>query len=369
MDAKGFLQDLLQPAGLQINGDRPEDLRVHHPGFYRRVLTGRSLALGESYMDGWWDCESLDRFFFKLLRTRMVQQFSPWNAVRALLQVSFCNPQSPKRARKVAKVHYDLGNDFYEDMLDPWMQYTCGYWARAETLNEAQEHKLDLVCRKLQLEEGDHVLELGGGWGGFARFAAERYGCHVTSYNISREQVAYARQWTRDLPVTVHEKDYREATGLYDKVVSIGLCEHVGFKNYRQLMEVKERCLKKGGLMLLHTIGRNTATKISDPWIDKYIFPGGLLPCLKQLSTAVEGLFVLEDLHNFGPDYDRTLLAWHENYRRHWPERKNRFDQRFDRMWSYYLLSCAGAFRSRNLQLWQFVFSKKGLLNGYTPVR
>lgn len=318
-------------------------------------------------MDGWWDCPELDRFFFKLLRAGISPQFSTWGGVRALLRSRLSNLQSRRRSRQVAETHYDLGNEFYQAMLDPWMQYTCAYWPGAEDLREAQERKLDLICRKLQLREGERLLELGGGWGGFARFAAERYGCRVTTYNISREQVRFAREWNRDLPVTIVQKDYREASGVYDKVVSIGLCEHVGFKNYRQLMEIKERCLKKHGLMLLHTIGRNTATTVSDPWIEKYIFPGGVLPCLRQVSAAAEGLFVLEDLHNFGPDYDRTLMAWHQNYQDHWG--LNGGDERFDRMWRYYLLSCAGAFRARNLQLWQFVFSKGGLLDGYTPVR
>lgn len=369
MNAQGFLQKNFSRADIQLNGNRPEDPVVVNPHFYRRVLIGRSLALGESYMEGWWHCQALDRFFSKLLRARSARQFSGWSACRALLQTALSNRQSRHRSRRVAETHYDLSNEFYRDMLGPSMQYTCAYWPGAEGLDQAQERKLVLVCRKLQLQPKDKVLELGGGWGSFARFAAERYGCQVTSYNISREQVAFARQWCRGLPVTMVERDYREATGAFDKVVSMGLCEHVGYKNHRQLMEVKARCLKRDGLMLLHTIGRNTATTITDPWIDKYIFPGGLLPCLKQLSGAAEGLFVLEDLHNFGPDYDQTLMAWHQNYRAHWAERSREFGPHFDRMWTYYLLSCAGGFRSRQLQLWQMVFSRQGLVGGYTPVR
>lgn len=369
MHAQKLLQQRLRPADIELNGDRPEDIQVHDPRFYRRVIIGRSLALGETYMEGWWDCQALDQLFFKLLRANPSPQFSPGGFLWATLFARMRNGQSQRRARRVAEVHYDLGNDFYRDMLDPWMQYTCAYWPDASGLPEAQERKLDLVCRKLDLQKGDKVLELGGGWGGFARFAAERYGCEVTAYNISRAQVAYAREWNRDLPVTIVEKDYREATGRFDKVVSLGLCEHVGFKNHRQLMEVKARCLKKDGLMLLHTIGRNTETKVTDPWIEKYIFPGGLLPCLKQISAAAEGLFVLEDFHGFGPDYDRTLMAWNENYRQNWPGRSEGFGGTFERMWSYYLLFCAGAFRARRIQLWQFVFSRDGILDGYTSVR
>lgn len=369
MDSRNLLQKLLRPAGIELDGFRPEDIRVHHNDFSRRILAGGSLALGESYMDRWWDCEALDRFFYKLLRAGISHSMPCWQVLAGSLQTRWSNPQSRRRSKRVAEQHYDLGNDFYAAMLGPSMQYTCAYWRRAATLDEAQEHKLDLICRKLQLKPGDRVLELGGGWGGFARFAAERYGCEVTSYNISREQVKYAREWTRDLPVTIFEKDYREATGVFDKVVSIGLCEHIGTKNYRSWMELQERCLKPDGLLLMHTIGRNTAAKVTDPWVSKYIFPGGILPCLKQLMEAVEGLFVLEDLHNIGADYDPTLLAWHENYQKHLSGRGEQLGERFDRMWTYYLLSCAGAFRARSLQLWQLVFSKKGLLDGYVPVR
>lgn len=363
------VQDLLNLADVRINGPRPEDLQVHHQDFFGRVLAGGSLALGESYMDGWWDCAALDVLFYKLLRARITHRIPAWRVAWSGLQARVCNAQTRKRSRRVAEQHYDLGNDFYKDMLDPWMQYTCGYWRRAEDLAAAQEHKLDLICRKLQLKEGEHVLELGGGWGGFARFAAERYGCRVTSYNISREQVRFASHWNRDLPVTIVEKDYREATGTFDKVVSIGICEHIGYKNHRGFIEIKERCLKKDGLMLLHTIGRNTTSRTADLWFDKYIFPGGLLPSLRQISEATEGLAVTEDFHNIGADYDRTLLAWHENFLRNWPRHRDRLGDRFFRMWSYYLLSCAGAFRAREIHLWQFVLSRRGVEGGYLPVR
>jgi cyclopropane-fatty-acyl-phospholipid synthase len=369
MDPKSLIQNLLQSADIEVNGSRPEDIQVHDERLFARVLIGGSLGLGEAYMDGWWDCQALDRFFFKILRAGLYEHAPRWITLAAAFKAHLYNGQSRSRSHRVAEVHYDLGNDFYQDMLDPHMQYTCAYWRGAETLEEAQERKLDLICRKLQLKEGEHLLELGGGWGGFARFAAERYGCRVTSYNISKEQVKFAREWTQGLPVTIHQKDYREATGTYDKVVSTGLCEHVGFKNYRAWIELQAACLKDDGLMLLHTIGRNTLVTVGDPWVTKYIFPGGLVPCLRQLSSAVEGLFVLEDFHNIGPDYDPTLCSWYANYRKHLPRHKPRLGERFDRMWTYYLLSCAGAFRARSIQLWQMVFSKKGLVEGYTPVR
>jgi cyclopropane-fatty-acyl-phospholipid synthase len=266
-------------------------------------------------------------------------------------------------------VHYDLGNDFYSDMLDKRMQYTCAYWKNAKSLDEAQEHKLDLICKKLQLKKGDTVLELGCGWGGFARYASEKYGCKVTGYNISKEQVRFAREYCKGLPVEIIEADYRDAKGLFDKVVSIGLCEHVGYKNYRNLMQVAHKCLKNKGLFLLHTIGRNTSLKSLEPWMNKYIFPNAMLPSVKQLSIASEGLFLLEDWHNFGRDYDKTLMAWNENFEKNWSKHKSKYGDRFYRMWKYYLLLCAGAFRADYNRLWQIVFSKGGLPGKYDSVR
>ncbi|MFP4070299.1 MAG: cyclopropane fatty acyl phospholipid synthase, partial [Opitutales bacterium] len=322
------------------------------------------------YMDGWWDADELDVFFERLLRARADrrQRVNPrllvdWLAARCL------NLQSRARSKRVAETHYDLGNRFYARMLDPYMQYTCAYWKAADDLVSAQEAKLDLVCRKLKLREGDRVLELGGGWGGFAKFAAERYGCAVTVYNISAEQVAYAREACAGLPVEIRRADYREADGSYDKVVSIGMCEHVGAANYVDFFRLQRRLLKPDGLALLHTIGRDQSNRSGDPWFRKYIFPCGQLPSLRQLTAASERRFVLEDLHNLGADYDRTLMAWHGNFERHWPEFREDYGERFRRMWRYYLLSCAGAFRARRLHLWQLVFSPNGVEGGYEPVR
>lgn len=368
-DAKTIIIELLREADIRPGGDRPQDFEVREPTFYRRVLSGGSLALGESYLDGWWEANSLDAFFFHLARAKVPERAKRREVLFAAFWNRLFNPQSRQLSKRVAALHYDLGNNFYADMLDPWMQYTCGYWRDADRLEEAQEAKLELVCRKLHLQPGDEVLELGGGWGGFAKFAAERYGCRVTSYNISTEQVKYAREFCRGLPVTICHDDYREARGEFDKVVSIGMCEHVGGRNYRSFLELKRRRLRPGGLLLLHTIGRNVSSATADPWFRKYIFPGGQLPSLKQLMAAAEGLFVLEDFHNIGADYDPTLMEWHRRFEESWPKHRERLGEHFYRMWRYYLLSCAGAFRSRNIHLWQFVFSPDGVAGGYAPVR
>jgi cyclopropane-fatty-acyl-phospholipid synthase len=254
-------------------------------------------------------------------------------------------------------------------MLDKNMQYTCAYWEGANTLDQAQENKLELVCRKLYLKKGESVLELGSGWGYLAKYMAEKYGCRVTAYNVSSEQVKHSRKINKGLPVKIEHKDYRLAEGQFDKVVSVGLAEHVGPKNYRAMMETANRCLRDNSLFLLHSIGRDVSGTSIDPWIDKYIFPNAVLPSPKQLTAAAESLFVIEDWHNFGPDYDRTLMAWYDNFQKSWPGFQDRFGERFGRMWSYYLLCCAGSFRARHNQLWQIVLSKDGYPGGYKSKR
>ncbi len=363
--------DLFGLAGIEIGGGRPWDLQVRDRRFYKRLLSGGSLAAGESFMDGWWDAEALDELCTRVHRADLASKVGKWETMWLALNGLVFNRQTKSRAAEVAQEHYDLGNDLYEAMLDRRMQYTCGYWKDATTLEQAQENKLRLICRKIGLEPGMTVLELGGGFGGLARFMALEYGCRVVSYNISREQVAYGRQWCRNLPVRFEHKDYREAaleSELFDRVVSVGLCEHIGRKNYPTFLSLAHQKLKAGGLFLLHTIGSNVSLACTDPWVDKYIFPNGMIPSIAQLGKAMEGMWVVEDWHNFGPDYDRTLLAWWQNFDRAWPVLQQKYGERFYRMWKYYLLGCAGGFRARTLQLWQVVLSK-GDVHAYAPVR
>lgn len=364
-DAQEFVLGVFSRAGVTVDGTAPGDIQVRDDRFYDRVMAEGTLGLGESYTDGWWDAQRLDVFFTKCLHTRLDRVAKSKHKLFLYLKSIFFNMQSRTRARRVAQTHYNLGNAFYADMLGPGMHYTCAYWDDAETLEEAQDAKCELVCRKLKLEPGDSVLDVGCGWGGFAEYAARNYGCRVTAYNIAEEQVRYARERCKDLDVEVVLDDYRCAKGTYDKIVSIGLFEHVGPKNYRTAMEVMERCLKEDGLFLLHTIGGNETQMATDPWIEKYIFPGGVLPSVQKLAEAAEGLFVPEHFHSFGQDYDRTLMAWYDNFRNSWFKYENEYGERFFRMWSYYLLVCAGAFRARRNQLWQWVFSKHGIPGGY----
>ncbi len=362
-DAPRIMRDLLLTAGIGINGNNPWDITVHHRDFYDRVMRGGVLALGESYMDGWWDCVALDQLFDKVLRARLDKMLKgnlqvAWHAFTAKL----FNLQKRARAHEVGRRHYDIGNDLYRAMLDSRLVYTCGYWKNAKNLDDAQVAKMDLVCRKTGIKPGMRVLDLGCGWGSFARYAAEAYGAEVTGVTISKEQVALGKELCKGLPVDIRYQDYREVTGTYDRVVSIGILEHVGYKNYRTYMEVVDKTLKHDGIGFFHTIGGNVSITIGNPWTTKYIFPNGQVPSIAQLGQAMEGLMVMEDWHNFGPDYDRTLMAWYENFERHWPELKNRYDERFHRMWRFYLLSSAGAFRSRFIQLWQVVMTKPGSL-------
>ena len=366
-DFKRTVSKLFESVDIEVNGSRSFDIQVHNDLFYSRVLSGGSLALGECYMDGWWDCKALDQFCYKLLRGRIDKQVNVTNPafIMHFLKAYFFNAQSKKRAYIVGEEHYDTGNDLFSLMLDQRMNYSCGYWCNADNLDQAQINKLDIVCRKLHLEPGMRVLEIGCGWGGFAKYAAENYGVSVHGITVSKGQMDYAIKSCEGLETTFELKDYRELNTNYDAIVSIGMFEHVGYKNYRNYMEVARRCLNDGGLFLLHTIGRNTSARSTDPWTHKYIFPNGMIPSPGQISKSLHGLFVIEDWHNFGQYYDPTLMAWNENFQKNYESLKEKYDERFKRMWEYYLLMCAGTFRSRRNQLWQLVLSKNGVKGGY----
>jgi len=356
-----LVKDLLSAAEVEVNGPNPWDIQVHDNRFYGRVLREGELGLGESYMDGWWDCQAIDQFIDRVLRAQLDQEIrGNWKILWHMLRSRLFNLQSPKRAYEIGERHYDLGNDLYQAMLDSRLNYTCAYWRNASTLEEAQEAKLELICQKIGLKPGLSVLELGCGWGSFAKYAAENYGVEVLGVTVSKEQVALGNELCRGLPVELRLQDYRDVVGEFDRVISIGVMEHIGCKNYRTYMEVVDQTLKPGGIGFFHTIGTNTSRRHTNAWTQKYIFPNGMLPSISQLASAMEGLFIVEDWHNFGPDYDLTLMAWHRNFEAAWPELKAYYSARFYRMWRYYLLSAAGGFRSRYNQLWQVVFTRLG---------
>lgn len=360
------LTELLSLADIKVGGCRPWDIRFMAARVPQRVLAQGSLGLGEAYMDGDWECDRLDEFFARIMRAHLDEQVHPARLIFHTLKARWMNRQTARRAWEVGRAHYDIGNEFYESMLDKRMTYTCGYWSGgAKTLDQAQEAKLDMICRKLQLKPGMRLLDIGCGWGSLMGFAAEHYGVSCVGVTISKEQVEWASQRYKGLPLEFRLQDYRSLNGRFDRIASVGMFEHVGPKNYATFLRIAGQCLADDGLFLLHTIGKNRRDTTPDPWIDRYIFPNGELPSIGQIADAAGGLFVTEDLHNFGADYDHTLMAWHENVEAAWPKFAEKMGERFHRMWRYYLLQCAGAFRARDIQLWQWVLSKNGLEGGY----
>ena len=366
MSAKDTVSKLLSLADITIGGDNPGDIRVHNDAFYSRILRQGSLGLGESYMDGWWDADDLDVFFEKVFKAKLHKKVIGNVRILASMGMHYIfNFQRKSKAYEVGEEHYDKGNDLYKVMLDKRMAYTCAYWKGVTTLDEAQEQKLDLVCKKAKLKPGMKVLDIGGGWGSFAKFAVENYGVEVVATTISKEQAALGRELTAGMPIDIRLEDYRETTGTYDAIVSIGMFEHVGPKNYDVYMKKAYSLLSDSGLFVLHTIGSLNSSMVGDPWIDKYIFPNGVLPSVAQIGKSIEKKFVMEDWHNFGSYYADTLMAWFENFDKGWESLKASYSERFYRMWSYYLHACAGGFRSRKLQLWQIVLSKNGVEGVY----
>ncbi len=371
---KNKAASILEKAHIEINGKNPWDFQVHNDKLYERVLLGGSIAFGESYMDGWWSVERLDQFFEKVFLASLDKKIESPVLLLYYLKSSLFNPQKGKNSFKVGEVHYDIGNDLYSKMLDKRMVYTCGYWEQfhnipaATNLDEAQENKLEMICQKLALKKGDKILDIGCGWGSFIRYAAEKYGVKCVGVSVSKEQIKYGNDTKGDLPIEFRFQDYRDVDEKFDHIVSVGMFEHVGYKNYKTFMKIVHKNLKDDGLFLLHTIGSNISAKTTDPWINKYIFPNSMLPSAAQISKAVEKLFVIEDWHNFGVQYDYTLMAWYNNFKKYWSQIKKSYDDRFYRMWKFYLLSSAATFRTRKNQVWQIVLSKYGKKGGYKRI-
>lgn len=368
-NARDLCVGLLSRAGVSVDGPESWSMRVHDERVWERLVGERELGIGESYMDGWWDCDRLDEMVTRILVSDVREAIRPSAKLLAMAaKTVVTNRQTVRRARRNARHHYDIGNDLYVAMLDARMVYSCAYWHTADNLDSAQEAKLDLICRKLHLEPGMRLLDIGCGWGALIVYAAERYGVHAVGISPAAHQVALARERCAGTGVEIRQCDYREVTGTFDRITSVGMMEHVGPRNLPGFFRACDRLLAPGGLMLHHTIGVLRSKNYTNPWIDRYIFPGGILPSFAQLGRGAEPTWVAEDLHNFGPDYDRTLMAWHANIEARWHELSG-YDERFRRMWRFYLLSCAAAFRARELQLWQIVYRRRGVADRYLPVR
>ncbi len=374
LTARSRIESLLNLAGVRIDGDAPTDMQVHDQRLYARAIAHGSVGLGEAYMDGWWDAPDLDGFLFRVLHAHIDERVGGIDDAALFLRSKLLNLQRGRRAYEVGEHHYDLGNDLFQAMLGKRLVYSCGYWKNAANLDAAQEAKLDLVCRKLALTPGMHVLDIGCGWGEALKYAAEKYGVSGVGITVSLEQAQFARELCIGLPIEIRVQDYRnipdEIGGeRFDRIWSIGMFEHVGVKNYRAYFETVRRCLVDDGLSLLHSIGGNESTNRTDPWIAKYIFPNSMIPSAAQIATAVEGLFVIEDWHGFGVYYDKTLLAWRANFDAAWPDLQAKYGERFRRMWHFYLAASAASFRARRDQLWQIVLSPRGVPGGYRESR
>ncbi|GAA0834264.1 cyclopropane fatty acyl phospholipid synthase [Marinomonas arenicola] len=370
MSNHSLFESILSSADIKLNGNRSWDLIINDESIYEKILTGGSLAFGEAYMDGLWECEDIAEMISRLLSSDVESMLGSLQKISLGLKVGAgklkkaFNLQSIERAKRDVSYHYDIGNELYSYMLDKRMTYTCAYWKDSDNLDDAQEAKLDLLCRKLGLKKGMRVLDIGCGWGSFMVYAAQNYGVICDGLTLSQEQANYGKELIKnqELPINFILEDYREYVPelKYDRIVSVGMLEHVGPDNYREYFEKSYDMLADNGVFLVHTIGSPTSSNKTDPWIDKYIFPNGVIPSISQIGNGINGLYNIEDLHNIGPDYDKTLCSWHENFEKNWEFLNSTYDERFYRMWRYYLLSCAAAFRSRNLNLWQFSLTKVG---------
>lgn len=372
-----FVQEIFALADITLNGSKPWDIKVNNDQFYHRLLTNTVLSLGETYVEGLWDCPQLDELFYRIicadLQKKALAHPKFWrSAIKHILfglSLVVFNRQTKSKSFIVGKQHYDIGNDLYTAMLDKRMIYSCAYWDDVTNLNDAQTRKLKLICQKLGLKSGMTVLDVGCGWGGLARFAVENYGVSVQGITISKQQYDYAKNLCANLPIDIRFHDYRDLLQTdekFDRIVSIGMFEHVGYKNYPIYMQTIAHCLKDDGLFLLHTIGANSSQYATNSWLNKYIFPNSYIPAIAQISSSFENIFIMEDWQNIGINYDKTLMAWYHNFNQHWDVLNQKYDERFRRMWNYYLLSCAASFRARHNQVWQILLSKKGISEGYS---
>ena len=373
MSGKSIFTRLANKAGIKVNGPDLWDIKIHNEKVYDRVLQGGSLGLGESYMDEWWDCERNDLLTERLTRVNIANdvKLSLQEKCR-LLWSRIWNRQYGKGSHRGVE-HYNVGNDLYTAMLDKNMTYSCGYWrSGAQDLDEAQVKKLDMICRKLNLKPGMRLLDLGCGWGSLMKYACTNYGTSAVGYTLADEQIALGQKFVGDLPIKFVKDNYLNAskreTDKFDAIVMVGSIEHCGAKNLRSLLEGMHKLLRDDGIILIHTIGNNTSLYACDPFFDKYLFPNSVNPSPAQITTAAENLFSLEDVHNFGEDYHTTLLEWNRRFQDAWPTLESRYSRRFKRLWEYYLHSVAGVFKARDLQLFQFVFTKIGRKQPYCRI-
>ena len=358
-----IIEKLLSRADVAISGNRPWDITVHDHRFFPKVLLQGSLGLGESYMLNYWSTDDLEEFFYRLINAKIenISHNLPPHIISKLVD-RILNQQTKSKALHNAEHHYNLGNDLFFGFLGKYRNYSCGYYQNASCLDDAQLAKMERVCKLLKLGSSDRLLDVGGGWGEFARFAASNFGCHVTSINIADEQIRYAVEYCKGTSVKVQKKDYRDIAGRFSKIAVLAMFTHVGQKNYRSFMEKMHRCLEPGGKMIMETVGGKISKTNCDPWVNKYFFMGGMIPSLEQIDNAIDGLFIKDSIYEFGLDYVYTLREWYKNFTLSWPSQNGLYSETIRRMFEYFFLSVAGAFRAKDLLHWHIVFSKLPLV-------
>ncbi len=371
------LRDALETVTFGDAADGPAVLiEVLDPGFYRALATNGSVGAGEAYMDGLWRCSDLVELVQLLVRNRDLLDGMETGGARlgglAMKALHALRRNTRLGSRRNIAAHYDLGNDFFRLFLSSDLMYSSAYWSGADdTLDAASTRKLDLICRKLALAPGDHVLEIGTGWGGFALHAAQHYGCRVTTTTISREQhdlaAARIQRAGLDGSVTLLQSDYRDLTGQYDKLVSIEMIEAVGANFQDSYFAQIGRLLKPDGLALLQAITiedhRYLQALTSVDFIKRHVFPGCFIPSVSAMlaSKTRSSDLALVGLEDFGSSYARTLRAWRERFLAHLPQvRAQGFDERFIRLWEFYLAYCEGGFRERSIGVAHLVMAKPG---------
>ncbi|HMO02164.1 MAG TPA: class I SAM-dependent methyltransferase [Oligoflexia bacterium] len=324
-------------------------------------------GLGEAYMAGEWESQNLDN----IIRSIALQGYCKKISLRRLfklLTTLFINHQKGQKAFEVAERHYDLSNRLFTAMLDSSMSYTCGYWREAKNLEEAQTAKLRLICEKLKLAPGMRVLDIGCGWGNFAHYASTHYGVEVVGLTVSNQQAEIAKARCAKLPVEIRLQDYQKFKERiqFDRVVSIEMIEAVGKKNLPKFYETIKNSLKDSGIFLLQVITGEMFSRTSNPalddylvWLIKYIFPNGYLPSSRELFMPEKYGLKIENIHNLGSDYIKTLTAWQENFENNWFSLKQEFSDSFKRMWLYYLAGCRVMFELSFVQIYQIAYSKQ----------
>ena len=356
--------------GIQVNGPNDWDLQVHDDSWIREIELKGTLAIGDAYVSGLWDCKALDELVCRLFSNMKREMLFPsLQMLTVNLWNRLSNPQAGTRAKKVIDAHYEKYIDVIKYFIGPSLCYSCAWWEHSDNLADAQKAKMDLVCRKLQLAKSDRVLDIGCGYGALANHAAEYYGCHVTGITLSPRQAELATARFPSPLIEFRAMDWQSdefmQLGEFDKIMSVGMFEHVGRKNYTIFFKRCSHLLRSHGLFLLHTIGRSVKASI-DLWVDRYIFPGGSLPKLGDLDEVEAQNLILEDLQNIGAHYDMTLCAWQANLDHGQATGELDLDEKDLRFWRYYLLSFAGAFRVRKrLQVWQLLLAKSGVIGGY----